>query len=108
MTYTYCGITADSALWKALDMTEYGDRPFAEGPSRSSASPSDGSLVEARVASGSDGDAALVWLIQERRKNQQHADALTVERQKNDALIHAARINRQAAEMNLEAAKRRG
>jgi len=105
MTYTYRGITADSALWQALDMIEDQRVPFSERPLRGKLAPSDADLIEARIAGQSTGDEALVWLIQERRRQWAAIGAQRTEDKRADEALHIARINRQAAEMNLEAAK---
>ncbi len=90
-TLTYQGITADAALWQKLGMREYTNTPFSEQPLTETYAPSDGDLIEARLASGSTGDAALVWLIQERRRQGEHAAALRAQKQAGDDAIHAAR-----------------
>jgi hypothetical protein len=114
-TYTYCGITAAPALWAAVGLTTTNwvggitefprreDHPF--GGSRAA---TDGEIIEARVTTGDTGDAALVWLIAERRRQReetarnaaQHALANAVKAA--EEAIHAARIHRQAEDRQAE------
>lgn len=103
-TLTYCGITAEVGLWHSLGISEYsGGTKFEDMPCRESFSPSDGDLAEARIASGSNDGRALVWLIQERRRRAEHEAQLAATRKQGDDAIHAARIQRQAAELECRA-----
>jgi hypothetical protein len=118
-TYTYCGITAPLALWRAVGLEEIN---WADGtvefPQRSQKNPfvgfadaTDGEIIEARIHTGDTGEAALVWLIGERRRQHEerarnnatyeHGQAL---KKSGDDAIHAARIHRQAEELRCRAA----
>ena len=111
-TYTYCGITAPLALWRAVGLEEIN---WADGtvefPQRSQAYATDGEIIEARIHTGDTGEAALVWLIGERRRQHEerarnnatyeHGQAL---KKSGDDAIHAARIHRQAEELRCRAA----
>lgn len=103
-TYTYCGITAEAGLWHSLGMTAYSNTPFSENPNRQHHhAPSDGQLHEARIASGATDGRALVWLIQERRRSEEELQRNAALAKQGDDAIHAARINRQAAELQCKA-----
>lgn len=118
-TYTYCGITAPIALWNAVGLEtihwasgiiEFPRRKDYGGLSRVHGA-TDAELIEARLRSGDSGEGALVWLIQERRRQQEeaertHAIYLQAESQRKagDDAIHAARIHRQAEELRCKAA----
>lgn len=118
MIYTYCGITADAALWYALGYdvrNEHGkqDTEIATShhirydmPYKTEAIQAD--LISARINSGFTDDRALVYLINQRTAEQaERARNHAVETQARatvqhaDAIIHAARINRQAEEIRM-------
>ncbi len=107
MTLTYCGITAEAALWAELGMRPYANVPFEEKPCREgtahNSAPTDGELIEARITSGSAGDEALVWLIRERRQRAEERARNYATMKAADEAVHAARIRRQAARLELKA-----
>lgn len=113
--YTHCGITAPVALWISVGMEflNHGES-FTLRPKDCifdrSVTLSDGQLIEARIHTGSDGEAALVWLIQERRRQAEESARNTAiyrqaeaQKKAGDDAIHAARIHRQAAELECKA-----
>ncbi|GAC1410685.1 MAG: hypothetical protein NVSMB64_19970 [Candidatus Velthaea sp.] len=118
-TYTYCGITAPLALWQEVGLKtinrvggiiEFPGRIDYGGGSKYRAA-TDGDLIEARIRTGDTGEAALVWLIAERRrqyeeKEKNHAiwEQAQAQKKAGDDAIHAARIHRQAEELRCRAA----
>lgn len=101
--YTYMGITAHKGLWLQLGMRPYSNVPFSESRSHEGHHyTTDGELIEARIASGSTGEAALVWLIQERRRRREEEARTRALAKQGDDMIHAARIQRQVAEIEYE------
>jgi hypothetical protein len=121
-TYTYCGITAPLALWEAvgLERINWADgtvefpRRKDFGPMSGIKAATDADLIEARVTcamvSGDKDVAALVWLIAERRRQQEEAarnralyEQAQAQKKAGDDAIHAARIHRQAEELRCRA-----
>lgn len=107
-TYTYCGITAPLSLWNAVGLeTIHWAGGEIEFPRRRDTGARDGDLIEARLTSGSDSEAALVWLKAERRRQSEELERnratermAEATRKAGDDAIHAARIHRQAEELH--------
>ncbi len=102
-TLTYLGITAEANLWYSIGLREYSNTDFAVSHMTDTGAASDGAIIEARITSGYDDGRALVWLIQERRRQREHQAQLDTQRKAGDDAIHAARIQRQAAELACKA-----
>lgn len=100
MTYTYAGVTADSALWR-----EIGYDVYSSGESHSTRvmAASEGEVINARVTTGHSDERALAWLIAERTRQYEERQRNTAIAKQGDDAIHAARIQRQAAEIEYKA-----
>ena len=106
--YTRCGVTAPVALWLSagMEFVNHGDT-YSLRPKDGWAAPlTDGAIIEARVAANDGGEQALVWLITERRRQWEERErirafqiAADAQKKAGDDAIHAARIQRQAAEL---------
>lgn len=114
-----CGITAQLALWNAVGLRTKNwvggqvEFPARDGMTFGSrqAGATDAELIEARVTTGKTDEQALIWLIRERRRqaeetarNQAAYEAAQAQKKAGDDAIHAARIERQAAELRALAA----
>lgn len=117
-TYTYCDVTSSIFLWNAVGLRvqkvypENGTVKFpvkdcgpVHGPGGGA---TEAEIIEARITSGSTGDAALIWLIAERRRQHEELEKNSaIKRQaaalekSGDAAVQAARIHKQAEELRL-------
>lgn len=111
-TYTYCGITAPLALWNEVGLKTIHwidntvEFPRRDDPPYGVGGATDGELIEARIHTGTAGEEALVWLIQERRRQREESartraayETAQSSKKAGDDAIHAARIHRQAEEL---------
>lgn len=116
MTYTFAGITADAALWREVGYSVSDSAGWAAGASKAGEigtshsligfAASEGELVAARVTTGFNDDRALAWLVGERKRANEERSRNAAMAKHGDDLIHAARIQRMAAQIEYKA--RRG
>ena len=99
---TRCGVTAPVALWVSagMEFSWHGDKWTLRDKDNWLGEPlTDGQIIEARATTGQTGELALAWLIAERRRRSEIRASIAAQKQAGDDAIHAARIRRQAAEM---------